>query len=62
MAGNEKFEVQPPAEQLFLQHYRAAGKKEPCEKTAGFRDSYPTTEKEVVSSYRLQKLPLSDVF
>lgn len=32
MAGNEKFEVQPPAEQLFLQYYRAAGKKEPCEK------------------------------
>jgi predicted P-loop ATPase len=32
MAGNEKFEVQPPAEQLFLQYYRAAGKNEPCEK------------------------------
>ena len=32
MAGNEKFEVQPPAEQLFLQYYRAAGKNEPCKK------------------------------
>jgi len=32
MAGNEKFEVQPPAEQLFLQYYRSAGNNEPCEK------------------------------
>jgi len=32
MAGNQQFEVQPPAEQLFLQYYRAAGKNEPCEK------------------------------